>query len=54
MLEICLKIALEQASIQNTDVPVSKLVSSQFIELIKDFPDVGNHALIKLYRGSVN
>lgn len=45
-----LRIALEQAEAQNTKAPVSKLVSSQFVELIKDLPDVGNHALIELYR----
>ncbi|MCL4165598.1 UNVERIFIED_CONTAM: hypothetical protein GTU68_031746 [Idotea baltica] len=46
-----LRIALEQASTQSTDTPVAKLVSSQFEELISKNPDVGNHALIQLYRG---
>jgi len=47
-----LKIALDRAAAQNTDVPVAKMVSSQFEELIVEDPDVGNHALIQLYRRS--
>lgn len=45
-----LRIALEQADRQSTSTPIAQSVTSQFEELISKEPDVGNHALIQLYR----